>query len=167
MKKLAVATVMTAALGALTAMDALAQIRPTTPADRPTTSTSFKRETWSHTQGLHDTRDIIGVRIKNSQGKDIGEIDALVLDPTDGKVTHAVVGVGGFLGIGEKQVIVPWSDVKVSMDHNRMVVNMDQPTLERAPRYERKLLTSDRDRTVPAASPATAPTDPKADKRQK
>jgi sporulation protein YlmC with PRC-barrel domain len=161
MKKLAVATVMTAALGALAAMDAPAQIRPTTPADRPTTST------WSHTQGLHDTRDIIGVRIKNSQGKNIGEIDALVLDPEDGKVTHAVVGVGGFLGIGEKHVIVPWSDVKVSMDHDRTVVNMYQPTLERAPRYERKLLTSDRDRTLPAASPATAPTDPKADKKPK
>jgi hypothetical protein len=64
-------------------------------------------------------------------------------------------------------VIVPWSDVKVSMDQDRMVVNMDQPTLERAPRYERKLLTSDRDRTIPAASPATAPTAPKADKKPK
>lgn len=165
MRRLTVAMIMTAALGALTAMDALAQTRQT--ADRPATSTTYQRDTWTHTQALHDTRDIIGVRIKNSQGKDIGEIDALMLDPKNGRITHVVVGVGGFVGIGEKQVIVPWADVKVSMDHNRMVVNMDQPTLERAPRYERKLLTSDRDRTAPAASPATAPTDPKTDKKQK
>ena len=155
MKKLAVVVVMTGMLGGSLAMDALAQTRPAARADRPaTTSSTFKRETWGNTHGFHDSRDLIGTRVKNAQGKDIGGIDALIIDPEDGKVTHAVVGVGGFLGIGEKHVIVPWSDVKVAMDHRNMVLTIDQPALERAPRYERKTLMSDRDRT-PAASPAT------------
>lgn len=159
MKRSVSTVAMIAVVGALTAMNAVGQTRPTSPADRPAASRGAK--------DLHDTRDIIGVRIKNLQGKDVGEIDALLLDPKDGKVTHAVVGVGGVLGIGEQRVMVPWSDVKISMDHDRMVVNLDQATLERAPRYERKLLTGNRDRSAPAATPATAPTDPKTDKKQK
>lgn len=42
----------------------------------------------------------------------IGEIDDVILDKS-GKVTAFVVGVGGFLGIGEKDVIVPFDAVKV------------------------------------------------------
>jgi sporulation protein YlmC with PRC-barrel domain len=115
-------------------------------------------------QQLHDSRDIIGVRLKNAQGKDLGEIDALMIDPKDGKITHAVVGVGGLAGLGEKHLIVPWSELKSSMDHNRVVLTMDQATLERAPRYERKAVAG-RDRPTPSASPSTAPADsPKTDK---
>lgn len=151
MKTLTVAIVMGGLLGGVVLTDATAQSRPTAAAAGTVT-----RETWSNVDKLHDSRDLIGLRIKNAQGKDIGEIDALMIDPKDGKVTHAVVGVGGFLGVGEKHLVVPWSDVKVSMDHNRMVVTMDQPTLERAPRYERRTARTTRDRT-PAASPATTP----------
>ncbi len=42
----------------------------------------------------------------------IGEIDDVLLDKS-GKVNGFVVGVGGFLGIGEKDVIVPFESVKV------------------------------------------------------
>lgn len=154
MKRLLVAVVMTGILGGVMATGALAQ---TSGATKP-------RETWSSTQQLHDSRDIIGVRLKNAQGKDLGEIDALMIDPKDGKITHAVVGVGGLAGLGEKHLIVPWSELKSSMDHNRVVLTMDQATLERAPRYERKAVAG-RDRPTPSASPSTAPADsPKTDK---
>src|SRR5262245_57907045 len=77
-------------------------------------STKAERAAWANKQGLHDTRDIVGTRVKNADGKDIGEVDALLVDPKDGKVTHAVIGLGGFLGIGEDKVVVPWHDVKVA-----------------------------------------------------
>jgi sporulation protein YlmC with PRC-barrel domain len=118
------------------------------PADRPVTTAP--RETWRNTQGLHDSATIVGTRVKNAQGKDIGEIDQLLIDPARGAVTHAVIGVGGFLGIGEKQVVVPWSDVKVAMDHakpgGRPAVTIDQATLERAPRYDPRATSLDRGR---------------------
>lgn len=154
MKRLA-AIAIASVLGLGLAAGAAAQTRPTTPpADRPSTTTST-RETWKNTQGLEESGKIIGTRVKNAQGKDIGEIDSLLIDPKDGKVTHAVVGVGGFIGIGEKHVIVPWSDVKISAgDRGKAVITMDQATLERAPRYD-KTAAVDRDRTTPAASPRT------------
>lgn len=134
------------------ALQGAAQAPPASrPPDRPATTapaTMAPRETWRNTQGLHDSATIVGTRVKNAQGKDIGEIDQLLIDPARGAVTHAVIGVGGFLGIGEKKVVVPWSDVKVAMDHakpgGRPAVTIDQATLERAPRYDPRATSLDR-----------------------
>lgn len=41
----------------------------------------------------------------------IGEIDDLVI-AADGRISHSVLGVGGFLGIGEKNVAIPLSEIK-------------------------------------------------------
>src|SRR5215470_14915244 len=116
-------------------------------------SSKAERAAWANKQGLHDTRDIVGTRVKNAEGKDMGEIDALLVDPKDGKVTHAVVGLGGFLGVGEDKVVVPWSEIKVAahMDGKKPVITMDQSVLERAPKYVK---ADERDRE-PSSSPRT------------
>jgi sporulation protein YlmC with PRC-barrel domain len=184
MKKLLIAMIVPSALTISFIADGLAQgttDRPTappaasgdrspgskSPSDRTDKSAIGTRETWQNTQGLHETSTILGTRVKNAQGKDIGEIDQLLIDPKDGKVTHVVVGVGGLLGIGEKHVVVPWSDVKINVDHRagnaRAVVMMDQPTLERAPRYEKRAASVDRDRSSPSASPSMSPASPRTD----
>jgi len=117
-------------------------------------SSKAERAAWANKAGLHDTRDIIGTRVKNSEGKDIGEIDALLIDPKDGKITHAVIGLGGFLGIGEDKVVVSWSEVKMAahQEGKKAVITMDQSVLERAPKYVK---AGDRDRE-PSSSPATS-----------
>src|SRR5262245_39584342 len=91
------------------------------------------------TEGVYDTNALIGMRVKNTQGKDIGEIDALLVNPGDGRVSYVVVGVGGVLGIGAKHLVVPWSQLRISSDsdRHRTVATMDQSMLDRAPRYER------------------------------
>ena len=43
---------------------------------------------------------ITGSHVKNHQNEDIGTIDNLVVNPETGRVRFAVLGVGGFLGIG-------------------------------------------------------------------
>src|SRR2546429_4930979 len=50
-----------------------------------------------------------------------------------------VVGLGGVLGVGEKKVVVPWSDLKVAMttDGKKPTATMNEAKLEAAPRYER------------------------------
>jgi hypothetical protein len=133
------------------------------PADKPASDreiakqrdTRDTRPAWRNDAGLHDSGDIIGTRIKNAEGKDIGEIDRLMIDPSSGKVSHVVVGLGGFLGVGEKKVVVPWSDLKMgaATDGKKALITMDQAKLERAPRYERTA----RAERAPSASPATTP----------
>ncbi len=114
-------------------------------------STKAERAAWANKIGVHDTRDIIGTRVKNAEGKDMGEVDALLVDPKDGKVTHVVIGLGGFLGIGEDKVVVPWSEIKMAahQEGKKAVITMDQAALERAPKYVK---AGERE---PSASPAT------------
>jgi hypothetical protein len=94
--------------------------------------------------------------VKNDQGKSIGKIDQLIVDPTEGKITHVVIGRGGVLGVGARKVVLAWTDVRLQPDpdnRTRMTAMIEQSRIDSAPRYE-----SRRDRpTSPAASPSTEP----------
>jgi sporulation protein YlmC with PRC-barrel domain len=59
--------------------------------------------------------DIIGTKIRNAQDENIGSVSDLVID-NDGRVKAVVISVGGFLGIGDKHVAVPWSQLQVRAD---------------------------------------------------
>jgi len=102
-----------------------------------------------------DSKHLIGMRVNTPDDKNVGEIDHLIVNMRDGKVSHVIVGVGGLAGVGEKHVVVPWSQVKIRHEGRKdkdTVAIIDRANLDRAPRYTRV----DRDR-VPAASPSTAP----------
>jgi sporulation protein YlmC with PRC-barrel domain len=66
----------------------------------------------------------------------IGVINDLVID-RDGRVAAVVIGVGGFLGIGEKNVGVPFQDIKVSMRDNNewLVLERSKEDLRAAPAF--------------------------------
>ena len=105
----------------------VAGAQTTRPGDKPATDTTTKprdtrpadtrpadtRPAWKAEGNVVETRDLIGTRIKNAEGKDIGEIDSLVIDPQSGRISYVVVGLGGFLGVGERKVVVPWSELKM------------------------------------------------------
>jgi len=55
--------------------------------------------------------DLIGTRVVSANNESIGDINDVVLD-RNGQVMAAVVGVGGFLGIGEKDVAVPFQSLE-------------------------------------------------------
>jgi len=67
----------------------------------------------------------------------IGEVDD-VLVGADGKINALVIGVGGFLGIGEKHVIVPFSAVKAERKDNKwqLVMNSTKDDLKAAPGFK-------------------------------
>jgi sporulation protein YlmC with PRC-barrel domain len=54
---------------------------------------------------------LIGVNVYNEQNEKLGDINEIILDPT-GKVTGYVVGVGGFLGMGEHDILVEPTKIK-------------------------------------------------------
>ena len=54
----------------------------------------------------------------------IGEIVDVLVEPS-GQINAAIVGVGGFLGAGEKDVAVNFSSIKPSMKNNKMYLTMD------------------------------------------
>jgi sporulation protein YlmC with PRC-barrel domain len=55
----------------------------------------------------------------------IGDVDDVLVDKS-GKITGLVVGVGGFLGAGEKDVIVPFTAVKSEKKNNKWYLTLDE-----------------------------------------
>jgi len=81
---------------------------------------------------------IIGQPAVNSQDEGVGSINDLVTDRS-GKILAALIGVGGFLGIGEKDVAVRFEDLKLIRDENnntKVVLNVSKETLASAPDYK-------------------------------
>ena len=62
---------------------------------------------------------VVGSAVVNDANETVGKIDDLIVTPTE-KVPFAVLSVGGFLGIGTKYVVVPYSSLKVK--DNEMVL---------------------------------------------
>ena len=55
----------------------------------------------------------------------IGDVDDVLVDKS-GKVTGLVVGVGGFLGVASKDVIVPFGDVSLQKKDNKWWLSIDE-----------------------------------------
>lgn len=56
---------------------------------------------------------VIGVNVYNEQNEKIGDINEVIIDSA-GRVDGAVIGVGGFLGMGEHNIIVSMDKLKFS-----------------------------------------------------
>lgn len=77
----------------------------------------------------------------------IGEVSDLLVEK-DGRVAAAIVSVGGFLGIGEKDVAVPFNALHLSQKNQKwyLVMNADKDALKSAPGFKRD---KTQDRWVP------------------
>lgn len=81
--------------------------------------------------------ETVGQSVYNRTGERIGEIDELLIG-SNGRVVAALVGVGGFLGIGERSVAIAYSALEMMRGpdgKSRMVINIDKATLKNAPEY--------------------------------
>jgi PRC-barrel domain len=56
---------------------------------------------------------IVGSPVVNDANEKIGDVDDLLVEPSD-KVLFAVLSVGGFLGMGEHLVVVPFSRLQIT-----------------------------------------------------
>jgi sporulation protein YlmC with PRC-barrel domain len=77
---------------------------------------------------------LIGHRVENAEGQKIGEIEAIHINKS-GKVEDVIVGVGGFLGIGERDVSISWKTLKISADGNKVTTDLTKEKLKEMPAY--------------------------------
>ena len=78
--------------------------------------------------GAWRVSDFEGKSVYGADGESIGEIND-VLVSQDGSVNAVIIGVGGFLGIGEKDVLVDWSALEITRDGKTL--RIAAPTLTR------------------------------------
>jgi sporulation protein YlmC with PRC-barrel domain len=109
--------------------------------------------------------DYIGKSVYNAEDKSIGEVNDLIMEENGG-IVAAVIGVGGFLGIGEKDVAVPMDKLTMTRDAEnnnevRLTTTETAEALQSAPEFktlEDKQAEADRtttSSTMPAAGGAT------------
>ena len=79
--------------------------------------------------------ELDGEEVYGPNGDHIGEIDEVVVD-TASKRALAVIGVGGLLGIGERNVAIPPSDLQVDQN-DRVVANVNKDNLRQMQPYRR------------------------------
>jgi sporulation protein YlmC with PRC-barrel domain len=115
------ARTVTAALAstALLATIASAQTPPATTdrADKATSSSTASATTLSSSQVQGDWRasKVVGLSVYNDNNEKLGSINDLLMDKS-GNIKAVVLGVGGFLGMGEHLVAVPLEKVKFSSE---------------------------------------------------
>jgi sporulation protein YlmC with PRC-barrel domain len=89
-------------------------------------------------------KDWYNQSVYDPSDKKIGEIQDVLLSP-DGKVNALIVGVGGFLGMGEKDVAVPFGAVKHTTKDGKVYLTLDttKDALKAAPglKYDRASTT--------------------------
>lgn len=88
-----------------------------------------------HTRAIRASR-VTGTHVYNDQGSSIGTVEDIILDKTSSKIMFAVVGFGGFLGMGEKYHAVPWPLLNYDKERGGYVVPMTKAILQSAPAYE-------------------------------
>jgi hypothetical protein len=104
-------------------------------------STTASDANFISTQQSTDWRGskLIGATIYGSDNASIGEVNDLVL-ASDGKVNGVVIGVGGFLGVGAKNVAVPFDKLNVTRKPNsatidKITVAFSKDELKNAPTF--------------------------------
>ena len=93
-----------------------------------------------HTEAIRATR-VIGTDVYNTAGEKIGTIEDVMLDKTSNGIMFAVIGFGGFLGIGEKYHAVPWASLDYEKSRGGYVVPFTREQLEGAPAHTIEELT--------------------------
>lgn len=80
-------------------------------------------------------KDIIGQNVVNENGETVGEIEDILIGGQDNAVS-AIISVGGFLGIGEKNVALGLDRLKLREDRVLLMSKADEEQLESMPAYQ-------------------------------
>lgn len=93
--------------------------------------------TTTETHDMISSDRVDGTAVYGRGGDRIGSVHHLMIGKRDGKVRHAVVSYGGFLGMGEDHFPLPWNELTYSEDRGGYVVDRDADQLKNAPHYGR------------------------------
>jgi hypothetical protein len=90
-----------------------------------------ERETYS----LIGSDKVDGTAVYGPDQKKIGSVERVMIDKQSGKVAYAVIGYGGFLGMGEDHYPTPWSNLRYDTNLGGYLVNFTKDQLDKAPKY--------------------------------
>jgi sporulation protein YlmC with PRC-barrel domain len=117
--------------------------QPSSPSSLETTQSPEAPGTPTWYQRASDdwpASELIGSDVRNVAGETIGDVNEIIF-ANDGNVRAVVIGVGGFLGMGERDIAVSFKSLKIARDKNdreMIVVDATRDSLRSAPLWERR-----------------------------
>lgn len=120
--------------GSQTQMDSSTQLQSQEGADTGSSAQIDQGTSTGAKTMAYDPKDYDGKDVVNAKGDKVGEVDKLVVSTGDQKV-YAVVGVGGFLGIGEKDVAIPLEQLQPQGDNLVLSSGITEDELKNSMRY--------------------------------
>ena len=87
--------------------------------------------------GVLKASELIGMSVQGTDGKKLGGIKDLVIDPEEGGVEYAVLEFGGFAGIGDKYFAVPWEALKLDQTNKKLSLDVHKKELKDAPGFDK------------------------------
>ena len=76
-----------------------------------------------------------GTPVRRANGDKIGTIERLMIDKLSGNVAYAVLSFGGFLGMGQKHVPIPWARLTYDRTLGAYHLDLTDEELSRAPSF--------------------------------
>lgn len=71
--------------------------------------------------------------LQNTEGENIADVDDLIVNQTEGRITYAVADVGGFLDIGDRTIAIPFELMAYNIDDETFLLDATEEELENAP----------------------------------
>lgn len=81
------------------------------------------------------SNDVVGMEVLGKGGASLGSVESLLFNQ-DNEIVGAVVSVGGFLGLGSKQVALSWDQFDIRRDEGIARLDLSSEQLEAAPRFK-------------------------------
>ena len=125
------------AVGLSVAAGAWAQDAATTP-PRDSAGSDATQAQAGRERIMRDMRasQLIGMKVRNAQGEDLGDIRDVVLDVNNDRVHYAILSFGGFVGLGDKLFAYPVRMFGLGSDARSLTLNVAKEQLENAPGFE-------------------------------
>ena len=81
---------------------------------------------------------IVGDKVLNTAGEQLGNIKDLMIDLDDGQIAYAVLSFGGFLGMGDKLFAIPWEALTLDTEDHAFILDADKEVLKNAPGFDKE-----------------------------
>jgi sporulation protein YlmC with PRC-barrel domain len=78
-----------------------------------------------------------GDAVSSSDGEHLGKIKHIMLDVSSGHIAYAVLSSGGFLGIGDKLLAIPWGALTLDSDNKSFILNVSAAEVKNAPGFDK------------------------------
>jgi len=86
--------------------------------------------------GVLRADNITGTDVRSPRDEYLGSIEDVILDPNSGQISYAIIAHGGFIGIGEDYIAVPWQRLQATPNLDMFVLNTTENVLENAPKVD-------------------------------